>query len=134
MHILVSIPEYQTAAAISDRLDLPIELVKYALTQLEFMGLVERNENRWRVGKRDIHLPENSVMNELNHTHWRLRALADVQKRSKDSVHYTSIFAVSRADALRIREMVMELVMKSRQVVLPSPEEELFCMTCDFFE
>ena len=134
IHILVAIPQYNSATAIAERLELPIDLVKNTLIELESFGLVKRSGNTWAVGNRDLHLGEASPLNEMNHTNWRSRAILNVQKKDKDSLHYTSVIAVSTKDSKRIHEILVESIVKSREIVLPSPEEELFCLTCSFFE
>ncbi|CAK9249651.1 unnamed protein product [Sphagnum jensenii] len=133
IHLLVEIPEFQTQNAIARRLSLPIEIVQNALIQLETMGLVKRSEDRWIPGKKNIHLPEDSVMREMNHMHWRLRALQDVQSKNPASFHYTSVFSVSRGDLEKLHSMMTEFMMQSRKLIVPSPAEELCCLSCDFF-
>ena len=134
IHILVSIPEYRTLNAIAERLELPVNLVSESLQHLERMGLVENKKGVWTITAKNIHLGINSPMRETNHAQWRQRALIDVQKKDADSVHYSAVFTMSRADAKRLAELVNEMILKSRDIVGPSPEEELYCLTSDFFK
>lgn len=134
LHLLVGLAEFQSPPDMAARLGLPLELVKATLARLETMGLVERAGGGWRVGKRDIHLPESSPMNEVNHTSWRQRAILNTQRRDREAVHYTSVFTMGRADAAKLRERLRAVIVEMREAIGPSPNEELFCFTADFFE
>lgn len=133
IHVMVAVPRFQTPQAIADRLGLPLDLVKTALVRLEEAGLVERTGNHWRIGKRDIHLHEGSALTEVNHTNWRQRALINAQLRPKDALHYTSVFTMSRDDAAKLRDLFLNTIVQAREAIGPSPSEELYCYTSDFF-
>lgn len=133
IHILTSIPEYQIAADISRRLELPLGLVQKTLASLETMGLVKSSGRKWVATKKLIHLASDSPLNEINHSHWRLRAIQDIQRSGDESIHYSSVCALSRADYERLKGMLMEQVMKERELIVPSDEEELYCLSHDLF-
>jgi uncharacterized protein (TIGR02147 family) len=134
LHIIASIPQFQTAEKMAHRLGLEPQLVMEALKELEKMGLLKRNSDRWILTDRSFHLPKSSPLNEMNHANWRQRALIDVQKKSEDSFHYTSVFSLSRADAKKFQKLVANLAIDTRKLIEPSFEEELFCFNADFFQ
>jgi len=82
---------------------------------------------------RDLHLPKHSPLNSINHANWRQRAIAHIQLGQEEGLHYTGIHALSRADSERFAEMLRETILKTRQLVAPSPEEEMICFTFDYF-
>lgn len=133
VHILTTIPAYQSAAAIAKRIELPLLVVQEALAALQRMGLVQKTGEKWRATKQSIHLPVDSPLNEINHSHWRLRAIQDVQKKNVDSMHYSLVCSMSKADAERLRELLLEQIRKERDLIGPSKEEEVYCLTHDFF-
>jgi hypothetical protein len=82
----------------------------------------------------DIHLPASHFMNSVSHRNWRERANWDVELGKNESLHYTSVFAISRGDAEILRSFILKVIEKSRSIIKPSPSEEVYCMLCDFFE
>jgi uncharacterized protein (TIGR02147 family) len=134
LHVIVTIPEYQTPQAIANRLGLEHGRVTECLQQLEKMGLVSNHHGRWSMTKKSIHLDRSSAMRETHHTQWRQRAMLDIQKRTDDSIHYNSVFTVSEADAKRLHDLITETIVRSREIIGPSPEEELYCLCTDFFK
>jgi predicted transcriptional regulator len=138
IHILVTIPEFRTRAAIAERLGLPAERVASVLEFLEHAGLIARAEDgTYRGSEENVYLGNDSANLDKHHTHWRLRAIHALDHRGvKDALemHYSSVVSMSRADAPLARKILLEAVEKILAVVRPSKEEELFCYTLDFFE
>lgn len=132
--ILISIPKYRTITLIARRLDLSEDFVEKSLKQLEQLGLVVRNGQDWLQTQNNIHVSKDSFFNSLNHSHWRTRAVQDSFLNIPESVHYTSVCTLSLTDAEKIKQLVFNLIDESRKIVTPSKEEELFCLTCDWFK
>jgi uncharacterized protein (TIGR02147 family) len=134
VHVATSVPKLQTPQAIAERFNLPLEVVRDCLGKLEKMGLVQKKrDGRWSISKADIHLPSHSPMSAINHSNWRQRAVENAQKKIPSSLHYTSVVAVSVKDAALIQNRILGLTVETRNLVAPSPEEEVYCFTCDFF-
>jgi uncharacterized protein (TIGR02147 family) len=134
IHAAVEIEKFSDPESIVNRFGLPREKVLEVLESLQRMGLVEKSGNSWRMSKQNVHLSARSFMNGVSHRNWRDRACADVEKERANSLHYTSVFTVSRSDAERIRSQVLQMIEASRKVIQDSPSEEVFCMLCDLFE
>ena len=133
IHILVSIPAYDTVKKISARLRLTEETTQDALHQLSRLGIIENRNNRWRTGSKSIHLAKQALMAETHHSSWRQRAILNTQNKDNWSVHYSSVFAISRADAEHLRKRLLDFIVEERKNIEPSPEEEIFCFNADFF-
>ena len=132
--ILLTIREYRTVLAVAQRLNLSLEAVETSLNELRELNLVAKSGQQWVVTNNTIHLPSDSKFNSLNHSHWRNRAVQDSLLSENGSVHYTSVCSVSLEDAEKLRQLVFKLIDESRKIVAPSSEEELFCLTCDWFK
>ncbi len=132
--IVVSIPQYRTAKAISHRLGLSQEVVEKSLSELTQLGMVEKSANEWKLINSMIHLPKDSKFNSLNHSHWRNKAVQDSLLSENKSVHYTSVCSLSLEDAEKLRQLMFQFIDESRKAVAPSKEEELYCLTCDWFK
>ena len=134
INILTTIETYRTAAAIAERLQLREELVVKSLAQLEKLGLLVKQGQTWIPTNSTIHVPRDSQFNSLNHSHWRTKAVQDSYLASNDTVHYTSVCSISRRDAEKLKELALSLVDESRKIIAPSKEEELYCLTLDWFK
>ncbi|MGZ3747710.1 MAG: TIGR02147 family protein [Pseudobdellovibrionaceae bacterium] len=132
LHVVVSIPEFQTAPRAAERLKLPLTLVEEGLVSLENMGLVASQGTRWRATAKSLHLPEDSPSLWMHHRNWRDIALREAQK-SAEAIHYTSIHALSENDVRRLEELLRNFIVESRKIVEPSREEKMICLCCDLF-
>jgi len=134
IHILLTIPEFQSANAIARRLEVPEAFVQSCLEKMQAMGLVEaRPQQKWGVSKLDIHLPKGSPLTSINHANWRQRAVTDSQVRRQGSVHYTAVHSLSLKDFEEIKARLLQMIDQSRAIVAPSKEEDLACITLDWF-
>ncbi|MBI3558478.1 MAG: DUF4423 domain-containing protein [Deltaproteobacteria bacterium] len=134
IHILITIPRFQSASAIAERLSLPQSVVEQALITLESMGLALKRGKHWVASQADIHLPKESLLNSIHHANWRNRAISDSQTRSKESIHYTAIHSLSRADFEQVKGLILNLIDSTRKIVGPSKEEELISVCLDCFK
>jgi uncharacterized protein (TIGR02147 family) len=133
IHLLVESPFYRSPQALAKRLHLPVEVVNRKAADLERIGLLRKNEGKYESTNRFLHLPKESPLNLTSHHNWRSQALLDVSDEQPDSVHYTAVQALSRADALAVRSLVLEFLDAQRKIVAPSPSEEAYCLTLDWF-
>ncbi|MCM2277663.1 MAG: TIGR02147 family protein [Oligoflexia bacterium] len=133
IHIITSIQASQTPEAISQRLNLPIEVVLETLRGLKTMGLVKSDNNRWQFTGGNLHIPKDSPLNGVNHQNWRLKAVQDSQNAESDGLHYTFCFTVTRSDYEKLKTMLLSFIDEQRKVIAPSACEDLVCFTYDLF-
>jgi len=132
VHILVSIPEYQTEKVISERLSLPLPQVIAILRTLEEWSSVRR-EKKWKFGAREQHIAkEGSPLSMFHHNNWRQQATKAAQYPRSGNIHFTVVQSLSVVDYDRVKDLVLEYIQKVSPVAQPSAEEKLMCFTCDF--
>lgn len=131
--IALSLPTMRTSAAIAERLQLKKEHVEKILQQLKEINLIENHGLEWRAAEKNIHVPKTSRFNSLNHAHWRQKAVQNSFLDNED-IHYTSVCTLSSSDAKKMKQMLLEFIDRGREVIAPSAEEELYCLTCDWFQ
>jgi uncharacterized protein (TIGR02147 family) len=134
IHVLVSIPEYQTIEAICRRLSLAPHLVEYVLRRLETLGFVRRESEKWRFVSHDRHIPRGSPLVAFHHSNWRHRAILDAQDPNNDSVHFTVVQSLSRSDYEQVKQLVLDFIEKASKIAGPSKKEEMMCLSCDLFK
>lgn len=134
IHMLISIPEFANETALAKRLHILPENVFRILSELEQMGLIRHANKNWTITEHQLHLPRESEMTYYNHFNWRQRALVDIEKNEKSSVHYSSAFALSKNDAEILKRMILDFIEKTRQHISPSEPEEAHSLNIDYFK
>ena len=134
LHIIITIPKYQTPLAISQRLSLSEDFVTVAMGELAHHGILILENGKWKLAMADVHVPKDSPMVSLHHNNWRQRAVLDSANPTHSGIHFTAVYSLSITDFQRLKDFMMDLIEKSRKLVGPSKEETLVCMTCDLFE
>jgi len=133
IHVLLSIAEYQTKDSIAGYLDLPLKRVNTALEFLTSVGLAREESGRFKIGETRIHLGNDSPMIIKHHMNWRLQAVRSLESEVEKDLRYSSIATMSRADAGRIKSMLIKAIEELEPVINPSPEEAVYCTCLDFF-
>jgi uncharacterized protein (TIGR02147 family) len=134
VHVLLTIPIYRTEAALADRLGLAIQETKQILETLAELGLVKKENSTWSPTKANIHLANQSWMASIHHSSWRVRSAQRIQFRDPHELHYTGVHSLSRKDFKVIKELLMKSLVDVDRIIRPSKEEELYCLTLDWFK
>jgi uncharacterized protein (TIGR02147 family) len=134
IHVLISIPSFQTKSTIATALQLPGERVADILEFLVHHGLAAQEGDRFTTGPEHIHLGNDSAMILKHHTNWRLQALASLDRTKREELHYSSVVSLARADVEIIKKIYLDAVERAMKKVTDSKEEELYAMCVDFFQ
>lgn len=134
IHILVSIPGYRKIEQIAKKLSLSEEFVRKSLHSLKEFGLVEEESGQWRMTNKHIHLGKDSPMNSVQHGNWRQQAVLRSQNPNHQDLHYTIVQSLSLNDYEKIKKLFLKTLDEYRSIANPSAEEELVCLTLDFFK
>ena len=133
VHVLTAIPDFQSTTAIGERLGMSRNRALALLTELERSGFVRREEGRWKYSGGELHLPHHSPYVVQHHSNWRGQAILNAQLAGPDNIHFTGVYALSKADVAVLKEKMLKLLEEISQTVAPSSEEEAVCILCDFF-
>lgn len=133
LHIITSIPAFRKVEAISERLNLSKDFVRECLKKLEQMGLVKPVGSEWRVVPGGLYIPRESFLSANHHGNWRQKAILDAQRFPNDSIHYTDVVSHSFNDFEKIKDLLLATIDQTRKVVKPSKEEEISCLSIDYF-
>lgn len=134
VHALISVPGFQTPEKISQRLKVGIKQSVSAIEFLTNVGLVESTKNgTLRIGKAQTHLGADSPLIAKHHTSWRMQAIRAIEDDPQRGLHYSSVVSLSLKDYEAIREDLIEAIRRAKAVIRDSPEEEVCCLSLDFF-
>jgi uncharacterized protein (TIGR02147 family) len=133
VHMLVSIKQFQSVEAISERLNVPPRRIQEILHWLQRAKLISKTSSGFEVIEYGLHLSADSPLIETHHMQWRSRAQIDVQRADKASTHYSAVFAMSHEDFAELRSLAMNFIQSCAKKIAPSPPEEVYALCLDLF-
>jgi uncharacterized protein (TIGR02147 family) len=133
IHVLLTIPSFQTRQEICSKLNLSILDVSKVIDFLKSKGMVEENSGRLKVGAVGLHLGSDSPIIKQHHHNWRLKAMDAIVRNNEDDLHYSSVVSLSVEDRERFRAELVKWIANFRKEVSLSKEEDLAAICIDFF-
>jgi uncharacterized protein (TIGR02147 family) len=133
IHVALSLAKSQSAQAISRRLGLPLAKVQEILEFLARTGMARQQGSEYAIGETRIHVKRGSPLVRKHHLNWRLKAMTSLDTDSRDDLHYSGVFTLSREDFGRIRDILLESLERAEPVLRASPEETMGALCLDWF-
>ena len=134
VHILLTVPEFQTATSLSRHLKIPINEINMIIEEMVKFGFAEVNQSKVKPLQTMIHAPDINFVSEVHHKNWRIQALELKNHFGEAAVRYTSVHSLSKEDFKKVCTILEEAIQKSRQIIEPSPEELGACLVMDYFK
>lgn len=135
VHILLTIPAFQTKEAISRQLKISLKRTTEILEFMQNLGLAELKNGKYTVGTTRIHLGNDSPMISKHHINWRLQAIQSLEKEDfLESLHYSSVVSIAKNDVNEIKSVLVKAIENAKKLIRDSKEEELHSFSIDFFK
>jgi uncharacterized protein (TIGR02147 family) len=135
IHMILTIPEYQTAVAISEYFSMPLVKVKEYLSFLVTRHLAEEaTSGRYSVKEQFLHIGKESPLFPHQQVTWRHKAIESIYNKDANAIHFASCFSLSARDIAKIKDILGQTIEDTTEVIKPSKEEKLFSICLDFFE
>lgn len=131
LHILASIPEFQTKEKMRKKLKLSYERTSEILEFLVKNGLVEEKGNRYVITAHHLHLDKNSPYFHTHYRNWRMQSMHMISEKVQTNINYTGLWSVSKADAHRIKEALLKTLEQTVKLAHTSNEEEMVYIGVD---
>ncbi len=135
IHMMITIPEFQSKEAISDYLGISLKKTAEILEFLISIGLaVQMQNNRFQVGTARIHLGHDSPMISKFHTNWRMQAIRSLEKEDQGKdLHYSSVITISDQDFTKIKSILIKCIEEVKLIIKDSPCEGVHSFCIDFY-
>ncbi|MBP6219411.1 MAG: TIGR02147 family protein [Oligoflexales bacterium] len=134
VHVAVSIPELNTIAKLSERLNLPSTIVELTIKELTEQGIISPSKKGgWIVNRMNLHLPQNSPLTWMNHNMWRQYAMQKLCTEHEKNTHYTAVMSMSRSDFDVLSHKILTLIQETVKQTELSKEEEVYVFLADCF-
>lgn len=133
VHVISSLKGYQDLKSIAQALSLPENVISQVLIFLTQTGIIQEDKGKLRSGVTQVHLNRESPMIKQHHTNWRVAAIQSLVTEAKSDIHYSTVSTLSKADAEKLRLMMVKMIENYVEIVRPSPEESMYGFNLDFY-
>ena len=134
IRLLSSIPEYQAIEKMVNSIPIPRERVMATTQFLLETGLCTRSSSEQIImGPARTYVPADSPLVSRHHSNWRLRAIERSPGIGEKELMLTSPMTVSKKDAARIREMLLQTFQSIGKILDDTEPEQLACLNIDWF-
>jgi uncharacterized protein (TIGR02147 family) len=134
IHMGVTVPTLQTIDELANYFQIAKVRVIECLHFLSAVGLVNKDDGKYTIGKKQLHLDKNSTLIALHHTSLKLRSMEMVRNVKKNNLHYSSVVSISKRDFDNIRDILLSAIEATRKTVEKSSEEMVACYALEIFE
>ena len=135
IHMLVTVPAWQTAAKLAERLALPRDRIEALLGDLRLWGLVAPNATGvgFHATTSAIHINRDHPLMQVHHRNLRIKATDRSRRNDEHAIQFSAVYSLAERDVWRLAQEVQKLVDKSKEIVAPSKEEDVVVLTLDYF-
>lgn len=134
VHILTTIPEFQTKEALLNKLKMNPNYLDKILDYLMSLGYVVYKKGRYLPGPAILHLPDDSAIIATHHSNWRIQAIKSCQSPEASDFHYSSVISIAEKDFFTIKAMMIKHLEEYRSIINPSVSEKPYSLCFDFYE
>ena len=133
VHILATIPAYQTLESLSQKLSLSPQYLRSYIDFLVENALIKQTNQTYVSEPVRLHLPKGSRLLSRHHTNWRLQAIQSLDRSQPSDIHYSAVLAFAKKDEKAVRRILLEALENIEKVISPSKEEDLYILNFDFY-
>lgn len=133
VRVSCTIPQLRTRQAIADKLNMPPEVIGKVLDFLVANQILEKKETRYEPRESWTSLDKESPHIIKHHTNWRNQAIQHLEAQTDQDLHYSGIFSLDLATALRAKDRFLDFLSKQVKDFETAPEEDLFSVGVDLF-
>ena len=134
VHMYCQLPGNHTIETIAVALGVLSDAVTSVVDDLESIGFVERTSGGVVSLRESVHLGRGTRFTSQNTINWRLKAIADITSSGQlPGIHYSSVVSMSKKAASEIDKLILKHLDEMRDIIVPSPSEELYSYCLDFY-
>lgn len=134
IHVFATVPKFQDPTTLAAHLKMDLGKLNGIIEDLSKMGLLQVQRGKISVGTARIHLGSDSPLILRHHANWRLQAIRSLERETEKNLHYSSVVSLSAEDIVKIKTILIKSIESIKRVVRDSPEEEVACLSLDFFQ
>ena len=134
IHLFTSLNKNGTTSEdISQAFQLNRSKVNEIMEFLVQTKLCELQNDKYFMSEKSTFVPHGSSHWLRHHLNWRLKSIEMADLLTDDELMYTAQISVSKKDFEKIRELGIEFIKRIKNIVIPSPPEEIININIDLF-
>lgn len=134
VHVLTGIPAFRTVEALSDALKLSRGRMRDIIDFMLRLGVLKEEAGELLPGPAHVHLSNESELILRHHSNWRMHTINNLQFLDRDDVHYSACLTLTREDAFRVKESILQNLKSNIVIISKSQEEVAYVMNLDFYK
>jgi uncharacterized protein (TIGR02147 family) len=134
IHVLLTIPSDRPVEFLQERTGLSGKEISSVLEFLHEAGLISGKSGKLSPTKKRIHLNAEDELVGTHHKNFRMLAVRELDDPKGGALHFSSAMTLSRADAERVKSVILETISQTESILRPSPEETVRVLNIDLFE
>jgi uncharacterized protein (TIGR02147 family) len=133
IHTTIINPQMRTIPLIAKKLNLSAALVEEHLNFLEKWNFVTKVGEHFEPGFTRLHLSVDSPFIIQHHRNWHLEAMRAVGEGRSQDLNYSGALSLSKEDAKKIREILLNTIGTIETQIKDSADEEIVGITLGYF-
>lgn len=134
IHILCAFSWIRTVDDIVNHLKIEKFVANECVRFLLDCQLIQEKNSKLMIGKKQIHLGDDSPYIFNHHTNWRFKAIEKLNTRQPQLLNFSSLIGISNHDAAKIKEICLASISTINTVVQKSGEESAYLINIDFMQ
>ncbi len=134
IHVAVSLEFLKTPQDLATALGLPLSTVNLSLEFLSQIGVLVIESGKYSQGAKSLFLTKDSPFFGKHQSNWKIKSIQSLDYLEEKDFHYTGIITCSKADAVKIRDLMFQIVQNILEIVKPSKDETALAYTIDLFK
>lgn len=133
IHMLLTIPHFETIDQISAAMKLPKNLVTDVIKFLTSIGLIRREGISYEVVTDLVHLDNTKPQIYQHHANLRHKAVDHLAAQTSEDLFFSTFLTISKADIPQVKQKLLNAIQGSAELIQNSPSESLCGLNIDFF-
>lgn len=134
VHVLTGIPDFKTVDALADATKTSRGRMRDIVDFLLRLGVLKEIAGELSPGPAHVHLSNESELILRHHTNWRMHTINNLQFLDRDDLHYSAGLTLSREDAFRVKESILQNLKSNVDIISKSQEEVAYVLNFDFYK
>lgn len=134
VHVLTGIHGFKTIDALADATKTPRGRMRDIVDFLLRLGILKEADGQLSPGPAHVHLSNESELILRHHTNWRMHTINSLQFLDRDDLHYSAALTLTREDAFRVKESILQNLKSNVEIISKSQEEIAYVMNLDFYK
>lgn len=134
LHVLVSIPKFQTIEALSKALGYQEPSIRAELDFLRQIGIIKYEKSKYQIGPNSIHIAADSPFVTKHHLNWRYHTIQNLFNSVSEDLHFSSVVSLDINAVSQVRTILLKALEKNRSVIVDAKAETAYVMNFDFYK